>query len=153
MFQTAEIEVLPDPTRHPDYYADIPAKRLIAWGIDTLVIAFLTAVLIPLTGFLALFVLGALYLVVSFLYRWLTIARMSATPGMSLMGIELRDARGRRFDAGMALLHTAGYSVSVAFVLPQILSMALMVLSPRKQGLTDHVLGSVAINRLTAWAL
>ena len=43
-----------------------------------LLIAFLTAVLIPFTGFLALFFLGGLYLVVNFLYRWLTIAQLSA---------------------------------------------------------------------------
>ncbi len=153
MSQFAEIEVLPDPLRHRAYYADIPAKRLFAWMIDTVLIAFLTAVLVPFTGFLALFFLGGLYLVVSFVFRWATIARMSATPGMALMGIELRDARGRRFDAGMALIHTLAYSISVAFVLPQILSVALMLISARKQGLTDHVLGSVALNRRPDWAL
>jgi uncharacterized RDD family membrane protein YckC len=153
MFRYAEIEVLPDPRRHPAYYADLPGKRLIAWMIDTVLIAFLTALLIPLTGFLALFFLGGLYLVVSFAFRFLTIARFSATPGMAMMGIELRDAKGRRFDAGMALLHTAGYSVSVAMVVPQILSVALMLLSAKKQGLTDHILGSVALNRQSAWAL
>lgn len=153
MFRFADIEVLPDPVRHPDYYADIPAKRLIAWMIDTVLIAFATAILIPLTGFLALFFLGGLYLVVSFLIRWASIARMSATPGMVMMGIELRDAKGRRFDGGMALLHTLAYSISVAFVVPQILSVGLMFMTARKQGLTDLVLGSVALNRSSAWAL
>jgi uncharacterized RDD family membrane protein YckC len=147
MFQSSMIEVLPDPARHPGFYADVPAKRAMAWLIDTVFIAFVVAVLIPFTGFLALFILGFVYLVVSFLYRWLTIAKLSATPGMAIMGIELRDGQGRRFDGGMAFLHTLAYSMSVAFVFPQLLSVALMVLSPRKQGLTDHVLGSVAINR------
>jgi hypothetical protein len=35
----------------------------------------------------------------------------------------------------------------MAFVIPQLLSVALMMLSRRGQGLTDMVLGSVAINR------
>jgi uncharacterized RDD family membrane protein YckC len=147
MFQTADIEVLPDPQRHAAYYEDIPAKRAMAWGIDTVAIAFLTAILIPLTGFLALFFLGWLYLTISFLYRWATISQLSATPGMVVMGIAFRDSRGRRFDPGLAFLHTLAYSVSVAFVIPQLVSMALMAASARKQGLTDHVLGSVAINR------
>ena len=69
------------------------------------------------------------------------------------MGIGLRDAKGRRFDTGMALLHTAAYTASVAFILPQILSVALMVLTARKQGLTDHVLGSVAMNRSASWVM
>ena len=149
--QSADIEVLPDPYRHSAYYANIPAKRGIAWAIDSVLIAFLTAFLIPFTGFLALFFLGSLYLVVNFLYRWASIARFSATPGMAIMGIALRDPKGRRFDAGMALLHTAAYTASVAFVVPQILSVALMIFSARKQGLTDHVLGSVAMNRSALW--
>ena len=153
LFQTADIEVLPDPYRHGAYYANIPAKRGIAWAIDSVLIAFLTAVLIPFTGFLALLFLGGLYLVVNFLYRWLTIAQFSATPGMAIMGIGLRDAKGRRFDTGMALLHTAAYTASVAFIVPQILSVALMLLSARKQGLTDHILGSVAINRSASWMM
>ena len=151
MFTTADIEVLPDPQRHADYYANIPTKRLFAWILDTVLIGFIVALLIPFTGFLALLVLGGFYLVISFLYRWLTIARSSATPGMAIMGIELRDARGRRFDAGLALIHTLGYLVSMAFVLPQILSVALMLLSARRQGLTDHILGSVAVNRRAHW--
>ena len=149
MFTTA----YPDPVSQSAFYADVPVKRAMAWVFDTVLIAFLVALIVPLTGFLALFFLGGLYMVISFAYRWLTIARFSATPGMAMMGIELRDAKGRRFDAGLALLHTAGYSASVAFVLPQILSVALMVLSARKQGLTDHILGSVALNRRAAWAL
>jgi uncharacterized RDD family membrane protein YckC len=153
MFQSADIDVLPDPVRHRAYYADIPAKRLIAWMIDTVLIAFVTAILIPFTGFLALFFLGGLYLVVGFVYRWASIARLSATPGMVVMGIGLRDARGQRFDGGLALLHTAAYTASVALIVPQVLSVALMALSARKQGLTDHVLGSVMLNRTAGWAL
>ena len=151
MFRYADIEVLPDPVRHSEYYADIPAKRLVAWMIDTVLTAFLVAVIIPFTGFLALFFLGGLWMVVNFLYRWLTIAKLSATPGMVAMGVGLRDAKGRRFDAGMALLHTLGYTVSVAFVFPQLISIALMLLTPRKQGLSDVVLGSVAMNRAVGW--
>ena len=70
MFQTADIEVLPDPRRHSAYYANIPAKRGIAWAIDSVLIAFLTAVLIPFTGFLALFFLG-IDSVFGALMRWL----------------------------------------------------------------------------------
>ena len=34
----------------------------------------------------------------------------------------------------------------MAFVIPQLISVALMMISRRGQGLTDMVLGSVAIN-------
>lgn len=139
---------LPDPWRQAAFYADVPVKRAIAWLIDTVLIAGLIAFLIPFTGFLALFFLGGLYLSVSFLYRWLSLARFSATPGMAVMGIEFRDARGCRFDTATAFVHTLAYSLSVAFVFPQVISMALMAFSRRGQGLTDHVLGTAAINRV-----
>ena len=66
---------------------------------------------------------------------------------MRMMGIRFLSRDGARFDAATAFLHTLAYTMSVAFLLPQIISVGLMLLSPRGQGLTDHVLGSVAINR------
>ena len=100
-----------------------------------------------LTALTALFILPLVWLSVGFLYRWVTISGRSATWGMRVMSIEFLDRYGQRFDAGTAFLHTLGYSLSMAFVLPQILSVALMMVTRRGQGLTDMVLGSVAINR------
>lgn len=128
-------------------YADVAPRRLLAWIIDTLAIALITALLIPLTGFLALFFLGGLYLVVSFLYRWLGLARASGTLGMRMMGLTLRDAHGAPLDGLTALLHTAFYTASVAFVFPQVISVALMAFSRAHQGLSDIVLGTQMINR------
>jgi uncharacterized RDD family membrane protein YckC len=71
----------------------------------------------------------------------------SATWGMRLFNVAFLDRYGQRFDAATAFVHTLGYSLSMAFVIPQILSVALMLVSRRGQGLTDMVLGSVAINR------
>jgi uncharacterized RDD family membrane protein YckC len=143
MFSTA----YPDPIRDGHFYADVPAKRLVAWVIDTVLIAFVVAVIVPFTGFLALFFLGGLYLVVNFLYRWIGIARHSATIGMRIMGIELRDAQGYRLDSVTAFAHVLGYTLSVAFVVPQLISLLLMGFTRRGQGLSDHVLGTVMINR------
>jgi len=138
---------LPDPDRHAEFYADVPLKRGIAWLVDMLLIGLLTAVVVPFTGFLALLFIGGLFLVVNFLYRWVTLARGSATPGMRLVAIELRDVQGQDLGTTLAFAHTLGYSLSMAFVFPQLISVALMLLSNRKQGLTDLVLGTVAINR------
>jgi hypothetical protein len=63
------------------------------------------------------------------------------------MGIELRDRHGRRFDLAMAGLHTMGYVLSFGMAPLQVISVVLMLTSARAQGLTDHVLGSAAINR------
>lgn len=138
---------LPDPVRHAEFYADVPMKRGFAWLIDTVLIAVITAVIVPFTVFTALFFLPLLFLTVSLVYRTLSLARSSATPGMRLMAIEFRTHRGEAFDTTTAFLHTLGYTVSIGMVLPQVISVALMLTGPRAQGLSDHVLGTVAINR------
>lgn len=138
---------LPDPDAKPEFYADVPTKRLLAWILDTVLIALITALIVPFTAFTALFFLPFLYMIVAFAYRSLSLARRSATPGMRLMAIEFRTHDGGRFSPLMALIHTAAYTVSVSMVLPQVISVLLMMITSRGQGLTDHVLGTVAINR------
>jgi len=142
---------LPHPEYQAEFYAGVAAKRAMAWLVDTLIAILLTAVVVPFTAFTGLFFLPLLFAVVSFLYRWLSLARSSATPGMRLAGIEFRRADGATFDGVTAFLHTAGYVVSFSMVLPQILSAALMVFTEKGQGLTDLVLGSVALNRPSRW--
>jgi uncharacterized RDD family membrane protein YckC len=136
----------PDPDRHPAFYEGVLTKRLLAWVLDMVLIALITAMIVPFTAFTALFFLPGLFLFAGFLYRWSTLSGRSATWGMRLMNIEFMDRHGQRFDMGTALLHTLGYSLSMAFVLPQVASVALMLTSSRGQGLSDYVLGTVAIN-------
>ncbi|MGH1576929.1 RDD family protein [Planktotalea sp.] len=137
----------PDPFRAPQFYASVPTKRLIAWLIDTAFTVVLTAIAVPLTGFTGLFILPLLFLVIGFGYRSVTIAGSSATWGMRMMSIELRDARGERFDFSQALVHTFGYTISMTFFLLQATSVIMMLGSARGQSLTDMALGSVMINR------
>lgn len=138
---------LPDPEFQAEFYRDVPAKRLFAWAVDTFAVAVMTAVIVPLTAFIALFFLPVLFLTVNFLYRWATLTSGSATWGMRLAAIEFRRIDGSRFDGVTAFLHTLGYTLSISSVLPQMASMVLMATGPRAQGLSDLVLGTVAINR------
>ncbi|NBO21043.1 MAG: RDD family protein [Rhodobacteraceae bacterium] len=135
----------PDPIRHAEFYEGVTFRRAVAFVIDLVVIGLLTALAVMISALVALFFLPATVLVISFLYRWVTLAGGSATLGMRAAGITFLDRYGQPFDAGVALAHTLGYSMAMAFVLPQILSVALMCLSARGQGLVDLVLGSVAI--------
>lgn len=137
----------PDPARAPQFYTSVPSKRLIAWVIDIAVTLLLTLLFIPFTAFTGLFFFPVFAMLIGFAYRTLTIAASSATWGMRMMSIELRDARGERFDFGQALIHTLGYSFSFAFVLIQFVSVILMLGSARGQSLIDLALGSVMINR------
>lgn len=139
--------VLPDPDTQSEFYADVPLKRLIAWGIDVVLTAIVCVVILPFTAFTGIFFFPFLMFVVGFVYRVVTLATGSATWGMRLVSIEMRQSSGARFDLGAAFLHTLGYTVSFAIPILQLISIVLMVTTARAQGLSDHVMGSVAINR------
>lgn len=138
---------LPDPDRQPDFYDGVPLRRFIAWVVDNLVILALCLILVVITAFVGLVIWFLLVAVVGFIYRVATLAGGSATWGMRFAGIELRAADGSRFDGNLALWHTAGYTISFMFPFLQVISVVLMLTSPRGQGLTDMVLGSVALRR------
>ncbi|WP_108484302.1 RDD family protein [Oceaniglobus ichthyenteri] len=138
---------LPDPDRQSGFYENVPSKRLLAWVVDVVIIGVITAVLVPFTLFIGLFFLPMLFGVISFMYRVVSLANWSGTPGMRLMAIELRTSQGARFDLMAAFLHTLGYAVSVTFFPVQLISIVLMLTSARAQGLTDYVMGTAALNR------
>lgn len=144
---TSVLPHLPDPETHPEFYAGVPVKRLIAWGADTLLILLASLAISAATLFLALMIFPALFAAVHLAYRVFFIARESATPGMRLMGIELRDAQGARLDLATAVLHTLAYSLTAVFVLPLLVSVVLIWTGARAQGLHDLLLGTAAINR------
>ncbi|MEP2532932.1 RDD family protein [Shimia sp.] len=142
---------LPDPETQAEFYKDVTTKRLIAWFVDVALIAVVCVVVLPFTAFTGIFFFPALMAVVGFAYRVLTLASGSATWGMRLMSIEMRRQTGDRFDFATALLHTIGFYVSVAITPLQLISIVLMLSSSRAQGLTDHVMGTVAINRIARY--
>ena len=137
---------LPDPERQSEFYDGVTVKRGIAWVIDLVIIL---ALAIPLAFFsiIGIFFIPVFILVVGFAYRVLTIAGGSATWGMRMMAIELRDAYGRRLDFGQAFLHTLGYTVTISTMLLQLISIGFMFGTPRGQGLSDMVLGTAMLNK------
>lgn len=142
---------LPDPVSQADFYATVPTKRLLAWVVDVILLVVLTAIAVPFTAFTGLFFLPFLYAVISFVYRVGTLSGGSATLGMRLMGIEFRTSRGERFDFGAALLHTVLYTIWISTFVLQLISIAMMLTTARKQGLSDIILGSAAINKPSAY--
>lgn len=142
---------LPDPVIDPQFYAGAQARRLAAFAVDTLAIAALSTVAILSIGLmtlgLGLLAAGPIWLTTGFLYRWLSIARWSATPGMRLTGVELRRLDGEVLDEAGAILHTAAFFGATLFALPQIASVALMATSPDGRGLHDRATGVALINR------
>lgn len=141
------MDTLPDPDLHAEFYDGVVTKRFLAWIIDIAFIFVLTLVALPFTLFVGLFFYPVLFVTVGFLYRWLSLARRSATPGMRICGIHFLNRNGEPMDTGEAALHVIGYVLSMGTFLVQVLSVGLMLTTRRKQGLTDLVLGTVAINR------
>lgn len=138
---------IPDPHLQPEFYADIPTKRLIAWVVDSIVVAIMCIVILPLTAFAGVFFFSFLLLIVGFIYRTATLSNNSSTWGMRLVAIELRSVNGQKFDTSMAFWHTLGLTISFAFFPLQILSIIMMLTGKHAQGLSDKFLGTVAINK------
>ena len=138
---------LPDPVAQPEFYDSVTSKRFLAWVIDTILVGILVVPVVVFTLGIALFFLPVVWLAISFIYRWITLANGSATWGMRAMAIELRDAYGQRLDTGLAFLHTLGYALSISTAIVQVGSIVLMLTTERRQGLSDLVLGTVMLNR------
>ncbi|WP_371153460.1 RDD family protein [Jannaschia sp. 2305UL9-9] len=147
MTYTAAPTALPDPVRAPEFYSGILFKRAVAWVIDVTLITVFTFLVGLATLSIGWFLWPITFLVTGFLYRVASLSNRSATWGMRLMGIELRDIEGDRFDGTTAAIHVLGYYASMAFVLPALASLAAMFVTDRRQSLTDLILGSAAINR------
>lgn len=138
---------LPDPDTAEGFYRNVAAKRFLAWIVDTILVTALVAVAIPFTAFIGLFFLPFLWIGVSFVYRTTTIARGGATLGMAFAGIELRSAAGTAPDATLAAFHTGAYLAMTAFFPAQLVSILMMLVTPRGQGLHDMLLGTAVLNR------
>ncbi|MXU66183.1 RDD family protein [Oceanomicrobium pacificus] len=137
---------LPHPELDAQFYDKVPARRLVAWVFDLFIILAISMVVVVLTLGLGIFVLGAIWMVTSFIYRVITIGSKSSTIGMRLVGIELRDRDGHRFTFGQAVVHTTLFFICFAFFVLQLISIVLMVNSRYRQGLPDMIMGSTAIN-------
>ena len=144
---TQPLSGLPDPKTDAQFYEGVPFKRLLAWIIDLLVVLSLTVVLMILTVGIYAFWAFAGWFLLSFVYRVLTLSGGSATLGMRLVGIEIRNSEGDLLSGSEALGHTALYSLIFIIPFGTIVNVILMLVNERGQGLHDLFLGSTAINR------
>ncbi len=137
----------PDPVSHREFYAAVLTKRLVAFLIDSALIMLITVAIVPFTAFIAALFFGFLGLIVSLIYRIVSLSNRSATPGMRLMGIEFRTHKGERLSSGMAIVHTILFTLSLSMVFPQLISIVLMLTTSKGQSLNDLVLGTAVINK------
>ena len=138
---------LPDPELDAQFYENVPAKRLLAWVIDFVIITVITFVVALFSVGIFFFFFIGVWAVVGFFYRVVTISIGSATWGMRLSGLELRTATGDRFSSMDALAHTILFYLLNMMPIGLLISMVMMLVTARRQGLHDFVMGSTAINR------
>lgn len=138
---------IPDPATQPDFYTDVPVKRLIAWSIDMAIVLLICLLILPFTAFTGIFFIPLLIASVYFCYRLITMIRSSATPGMRIMAIEFMSLTGERLDPIRATWMSFGLTMCIVFPIFMVVSSVLMMISVRGQGLVDMMLGVVVINR------
>ena len=144
----------PDPVLDAQFYDGVPTRRFVAFCIDAVVSFALWCFVMVVGLFFTLLTLGAAspLLVIAasvtdFLYRWILLTERSATLGMRLTGIEIRDAAGRRLEPATAFLHVAGFYLTLFFLPLLVIGWVLMAASPHRRLMHDMILGTVAINR------
>ncbi len=142
---------LPHPDFDAQFYETVPLKRLVAFLIDIVIIAILSILTVAVFGVLTLGIGFALFMpitfLVSFAYRWLTIAARSATFGMLFMGIEFRGRDGLHLTSQEAMIHSGIFIALTITVIGWIATVITIMASERHQSLPDLFLGSAAINR------
>ncbi|MFN7004339.1 MAG: RDD family protein [Roseinatronobacter sp.] len=137
---------LPDPAHEPGLYRDLLLKRFLAWVVDLVITVAITAVIVVLTVFIGLFFLPLLWLAVTVTYRTVTLTNFGATPGMMLMALRLRHLSGRRPAPMTCLAHAVLFSLTMATIVGQMISVGLILITPYRQGLNDLILGTTMIN-------
>lgn len=144
-----------DPAANPELFEGVPARRLIAFLIDLVIIAipifffwlFLFAITIVTLGIGAIFfglvpVVSTLW---ALLYYGLTLGGpRSATIGMRVMDLEMRTWYGAPAYFVLGAVHAIAFWVSVSVLTPLILVVCFF--NDRRRLLHDMLVGTIVIN-------
>ena len=140
-------QALPRPLPH-EALAGVRSRRILAIGLDLIIVGVLAIMLWLLLGILtlglALFLVPLPFAIVGFFYNGLTVSgwRMS-TPGMHAMDLEMRLSDGGRVPFINAAVHAMLFYISWFFPLVLLISL----LDGEKRLLHDMLCGVVVIRR------
>jgi len=114
--------------------AGVRTRRILALGIDFLVVSFLSFVIwfaaLVLTLGLSLFILPPLFPLVAFFYNGLTVSGPHmATPGMRMMDLQMRRIDGARVPFINAAVHAVLFYLSWLF--PAVFLVSLLTSDKR----------------------
>jgi uncharacterized RDD family membrane protein YckC len=144
-----------DPAANPELFEGVLARRVVAFGIDFIIIAVpvvLAAMFIFAFGIVTLGLGFALYwllpgasVVWAIVYFGLTLGgARSATIGMRIMDLEMRTWYGAPAYFILGAVHAIAFWFTVSFFTPFVLLVAFF--NERRRLLHDIMLGTVVIN-------
>lgn len=144
---------LPDPSSAPQLFDGVLQRRVIAFFIDTVILAVIATVILLVGAIAGIFTLGLAWLSLPFViplailgYYAMTLGSpMRATVGMSMMDIVLVPARGYPLDGWKILIHPLVFWITVWVAWPVSLFVALF--TPRQQMVQDLVTGTLMLRR------
>jgi uncharacterized RDD family membrane protein YckC len=137
------------PAFRADAFAGVRTRRIVAIGIDLILVSIvalaLWIVLLVLTLGLSLFLLPPIYPLVAFFYNGLTVSgRRMGTPGMRMMDLEMRMIdTGARVPFINAAAHVLFFYLS--WMLPPVFLVSLV--DQEKRCLHDMLAGVVVLRR------
>ena len=144
----------PDPLEAPELYDGIRVKRLIAYGIDFIIISLLLVAAWVIGSIFAIITLGLLFpvlvmaaFVLPFAYHILQLGGASnATVGMRIMNLRVVAWNGHRPGYPQAAFQILLFFGSISIATPLVL--ALSFFNARGRCLHDFLAGTVTINDL-----
>ena len=147
----------PDPLRVPEAYAGTTLRRIMAYGIDLMIIAALLLGLWWLAALLTLATLGLAWplhflvappLVTLAYHSLQTSGPAAATLGMRLFGLKAHSVLGGRPGLGQAVIHTICFYATMG--LTGGLALAVALFNPRRRTIHDVLAGIVILRNVVA---
>jgi len=144
-----------DPLANPALFEGVPARRVLAFVIDVIIIAIpviFAGMFIFLFGLITFGLGWALFLLITpgtiiwalFYYGITMGGRASATIGMRAVDLEIRTSHGAPCYFLLGAVHGLAFWVLISALTPLVLLVALF--NERRQLLHDMLLGTVVIN-------
>jgi uncharacterized RDD family membrane protein YckC len=153
-----------DPAAHPELFAGVLMRRIVAFVIDVVIIAlplFAVSIFIFILGFftfglgwLLFWLLSPAWVIWALVYYGVTLGGPeSATIGMRAMGLQMRTWYGAPAYFVLGAVHAVVFWVSVSLLTPFILLVGLF--NARRRLLHDMLVGTIVVNHpsraISAW--
>jgi len=151
-----------DPEANPELFEGVPARRLVAFVIDFLILAipvlfvsmfiFVAGIVTLGVGFLLYFLLWPAMVIWALLYYGACLGGPhSATIGMRVMDLEMRTWYGAPAYFVLGAVHAIVFWVTVSILTPLVLLVCFF--NHRRRCLHDILVGTIVINNASRAAV